>query len=33
MVKEKKRNIDTVDDANLSIYNAGNRRGLPSEDV
>ena len=30
MVKWKKRSIDTVDDANLSIYNTGNRRGPPS---
>ena len=30
MVKSKKRSIDTVDDPNLSIYNAGNRRGTPS---
>ena len=30
MVKSKKRSIDTVDDANLPIYNAGNRRGPPS---
>ena len=29
MVKSK-RSIDTVDDANLPVYNAGNRRGLPS---
>ena len=30
MVKSKKRSIDTVDDANLPVYNAGNFRGLPS---
>ena len=30
MVKSKKRSIDTVDDANLPIYNACNRRGPPS---
>ena len=30
MVKSKKRSIDTVDDANLPVYNAGNRRGSPS---
>lgn len=30
MVKSKKRSIGTVDDANLLIYNAGNRRGPPS---
>ena len=31
MVKSKKRSIDTVDDANLPIYNTGNRRGPPSQ--
>ena len=31
MVKSKKRSIDTVDDANLPVYNAGNRRGPPSQ--
>ena len=30
MVKSKKRSIDTVDDANLPIYNACNIRGPPS---
>ena len=30
MVKSKKRSIDTVDDANLPIYKACNRRGPPS---
>ena len=30
MVKSKKRSIDTVDDANLPIYKAGNRRAPPS---
>ena len=30
MVSSKKRSIDTVDDANLPVYNAGNRRGPPS---
>ena len=30
MVKSKQRSIDTLDDANLPIYNAGNRRGPPS---
>ena len=29
-VKSKKRNIATVDDANLPFYNAGDRRGPPS---
>ena len=29
MVKSKKRSIDTVDDANFPIYNAGDRRGPP----
>ena len=27
IVKSKKRSIDTVDDANRPVYNAGNRRG------
>ena len=30
MVKSKKRSIDTVDDANLPVYDAGNCRGPPS---
>ena len=30
MVKSKQRSIDTVDDDNLPIYNAGDRRGPPS---
>ena len=30
MVKSKKRSIDTVDDANVPIYNAGNCRWPPS---
>ena len=29
MVKSKTRSIDTVDDANFPVYNAGNRRGPP----
>ena len=31
MVKSKKRSIDTVDDANLPVYNADNRRGPSSQ--